>query len=32
MAEWLIADVRLLEVHLQLSMLLVAGILLVWFL
>jgi hypothetical protein len=31
MAEWLIADVSLLDVHLQLWMLLVTGILLLWF-
>jgi hypothetical protein len=31
MAEWLIADVSLLGVHLQLWMLLVTGIMLVWF-
>ena len=31
MAEWLIADVSVLDVHFQLWMLLVLGILLCWF-
>ena len=32
MGQWLIADISLLDVHLQLWMLLVAGIILFWFL
>ena len=31
MAEWLIADVPLFDIHLQVWMLLVAGVLLIWF-
>ncbi len=32
MGEWLIADVALLDVHVQLWMLLVTGVVLLWFL
>jgi hypothetical protein len=32
MGQWLIADVSFLEIHLQLWMLLVAGVVLLWFL
>ena len=31
MAQWLIADISLLDVHVQLWMLLVTGIMLLWF-
>ena len=31
MAQWLIADISLLDVHLQVWMLLVIGIMLLWF-
>ncbi len=31
MAEWLIADVPLFDIHLQVWMLLVAGVVLTWF-
>jgi hypothetical protein len=32
MGQWLIADVPFLDIHLQLWMLLVAGVVLLWFL
>ena len=32
MAEWLIADVPLFNIHVQLWMLLVSGVVLIWFL
>ncbi len=31
MAEWLIADVPFIDVHLQVWMLLVTGVMLIWF-
>jgi hypothetical protein len=32
MGQWLIADISFLDIHLQLWMLLVAGVVLLWFL